>query len=428
MNIEKFVVVQISRQTRGVTQAGFGIPLILGPNGVFSGVRTYSSLASVAADFDTADDEYKAASAIFAQTPRPEEIKIKKSPTNVAQVSRVTVATVTNSSLYRVIINGVNFDYTSDGSATDAEIVAGLVAAINAGSEPVTAAPNGTDKVDLTADNSGESFTLSVGDVKLTPSTVTANVGIASAILEAMQEDRDWYALVCTDITDVTVKEAAKTIESLRRIFITRRSDAGIPTASTSDIMTFLKNKGYDRTGLMFHAPATDFAEAAWFGRVLPLDPGSETWAFKTLQGVTVNDPTDSEAEFLDDKNANYYVETAGVRHTVNGKMASGEWTDTMRGVDWLQARIEEGIFQQLVLADKIPFTDKGIAIIEAILRERLENAKKVGLVESYTVTVPKAADVSFEDKAARTLPDVEFTAVLQGAIHKVVVQGVVTL
>lgn len=427
MGIEKFVVVQISRQTRGVTQAGFGIPLILGPNGSFSDVRSYSSLAAVGADFLESDDEYKAAQAVFSQTPRPEKIKIKKSPVNVAQVSDVVIATVANSSLYRVIVNGVNFDYTSDGSATAAEIRDGLISAVNAGSEPVTASASGAD-VRLTADTAGESFTLSVGDNKLTITPVTANVGIASAILEAIQQDKDWYALITTDTTDVTVKEAAKTIEANRRIYLVRRSDSNIRTSATNDIMSFLKNKGYDRSGLLYTGTPTDFSEAAWMGRVLPLDPGSETWAFKTLQGVTVDGWTDAELEFLDDKNANYYIETAGVRHTVNGKMASGEYIDIMRGIDWLQARIEEGIFQQLALVDKIPFTDKGIAVIENILRQKLQNGVTVGLIESFTISVPVAAEVSFQDKAARTLPDVNFEAVLQGAIHKVIIQGVVTL
>lgn len=44
-----------------------------------------------------------------------------------------------NDDLYTITINGVDFDYQADGSATTAEIAAGLVAAINAGSEPVVA-------------------------------------------------------------------------------------------------------------------------------------------------------------------------------------------------------------------------------------------------------------------------------------------------
>ncbi len=46
---------------------------------------------------------------------------------------------------YTVTINGTAFNFLSDASATVAEIVTGLVAAIAAGAEPVTATDNGTD-------------------------------------------------------------------------------------------------------------------------------------------------------------------------------------------------------------------------------------------------------------------------------------------
>lgn len=52
----------------------------------------------------------------------------------------VSVAySVANSTGYTVTINGTAFTYTSDGSATDAEIATGLLAAINGGTEPVKA-------------------------------------------------------------------------------------------------------------------------------------------------------------------------------------------------------------------------------------------------------------------------------------------------
>lgn len=56
---------------------------------------------------------------------------------------RVT-PTAANNTLYRVTINGTDFDFTSDADATVAEICAGLTAAIGAGAEPVGATDNGT--------------------------------------------------------------------------------------------------------------------------------------------------------------------------------------------------------------------------------------------------------------------------------------------
>ena len=86
--ISDVVSVTITRETKSVAQAGFGIPLILGPNGAFgvNKVRDYSDLEQVAVDYATTDDEYKAANALFAQTPRPEKIKIGVRATPVAHV------------------------------------------------------------------------------------------------------------------------------------------------------------------------------------------------------------------------------------------------------------------------------------------------------------------------------------------------------
>lgn len=52
--------------------------------------------------------------------------------------------TAANSDTYTLTINGTDFTFTADGSATTAEITAGLVALINAGSEPVLASGSDT--------------------------------------------------------------------------------------------------------------------------------------------------------------------------------------------------------------------------------------------------------------------------------------------
>lgn len=83
-----------------------------------------------------------------------------------------SIATVASSTLYTVTINGTGHDYTSDASATDLEIAAGLVAAITAGAEPVTA----TDNLDGT-------FKIDADDITVTlAGSVTANLTIDSVV------------------------------------------------------------------------------------------------------------------------------------------------------------------------------------------------------------------------------------------------------
>lgn len=52
--------------------------------------------------------------------------------------------TASNNQTYQVVVNGTVFSYTSDADATVAEIVAGLVAAVGGGAEPVSATDGGT--------------------------------------------------------------------------------------------------------------------------------------------------------------------------------------------------------------------------------------------------------------------------------------------
>ena len=77
------------------------------------------------------------------------------------QVVTVT-PTAANDAVYTLVINGTSFVYTADGSATAAEIVAGLVSLVNAGTVPVTAT-NSTTFVTLTADyyTAADAFTYS---------------------------------------------------------------------------------------------------------------------------------------------------------------------------------------------------------------------------------------------------------------------------
>jgi len=101
----------------------------------------------------------------------------------VAQVETATPIAA-NSTLYVLSINGTAFEYTSDSTATVAEITLGLTNDINAGSVPVTATDNGTS-ITLTSDIAGKAFTISstgVGTIGIVQSQ--ANVEAVPAVKE----------------------------------------------------------------------------------------------------------------------------------------------------------------------------------------------------------------------------------------------------
>lgn len=120
---------------------------------------------------------------------------------SVAQVYLVTITSVVNGNLYRVIINGVNCDYTSDANATHTEIIEGLYAAVAASGEPVTPSYTNADhevaNLHITANYSGDAFTASVsGGGGLYGSESVANVDGKVEFVADMTSERSINAIM----------------------------------------------------------------------------------------------------------------------------------------------------------------------------------------------------------------------------------------
>lgn len=438
MGIERIVDVQISRETQAVSQVGFGTALVLGSsNKLVSKIQSFDSIEAVEALFTSGDPELDAARAYFGQERRPELLYIAQRDANVAQVNNVEATDATDGT-YSVVINGTSFDFVASSSTT-AAIVAGLLAAVNGGAEPVTASAGAGDSIDLTADVAGVPFTISVVSPNngLALTETTANVDIDTELQAISDINDDWYCLISASRVVADILKAADFIQARRKIYIAASSDADIFTTATTDIASLLKAQALDRTAVIaLKGGVTDFPDAAWAGLILPLTPGSVTWKFKTLVGVTVDVLNPTELNNALGKNANIYVTTGGVNITCDGTMASGEFIDIIRGVDFIQARITERVFSRLVNSNKIPYTNAGINIIrDAILSVLNENKETANNIQALiaadpepVVTAPDALDVDSTDRINRVLPNVTFTARLAGAIHKVIIRGTVTV
>ena len=431
MSLSEIVNVSITRQTKSVSRAGFGVVLIAAPHVVTTNRVDYytSATAMTDAGFETTDPVYIAGSAAFAQNPAPTKIAVGRRQVDSVGVS---IDNVVDNTQYTVTINGTDFSFTSSGTATDTGIATGLVSAINAGSEPVTATDDADGTLTLDADVSGTAFSVSVDSNQSIEKPLTAADTITNDLDAIKTEDDDWYGLVVTDHTQSVVESAASWTETNKKLFISSSDASGVlDSGSTTDVAYNIQNSSYDRTAIVYNATPADFPEAAWFGRMLPKDPGSATWAYKTLSGISADDLTATQSKAVHDKDANTYEAIGGVNVTRYGTVGSGEYLDVIRGIDWLEARMQERIYSRLVNNDKIPYTNKGIAVIENEIRGQLQDGIAAGLLASdpaFTVTVPDSADVSSTDKANRELNNVEFEATLAGAVHKITIQGVVTL
>lgn len=95
------------------------------------------------------------------------------------------------------------------------------------------------------------------------------------------------------------------------------------------DIAQRLKAMSMDRSIPLFSRTAdSEFPEAAWVGTQIVEVPGSNTWEYKKLAGVTVSRLTDNEVNILESRGYNYYIPVKGANITRRGKVAEGEWVD----------------------------------------------------------------------------------------------------
>ena len=72
--------------------------------------------------------------------------------------------------------------------------------------------------------------------------------------------------------------------------------------------------------------------------------------------------------------------------------------------------------------------------MVIAKMDEVLRQAFKQGIIADengeplYSITVPKRDDIPENTRAQRTLPDIEWSATIAGAIEKVEIRGVLTI
>lgn len=436
MALEDIVSVAITIESAQVDQASFSIPLVAAYHTNWTDrTRTYSASSAlstmVSEGFSTSSQAYRLVAKILSANPRVRTVMIGRRDGAWQQITRI-VPVAANSFTYSVAVNGTAATFTSDGSATVAEVCTGLAAAIDALPLVTASGVSGTH-VDVTTTAVGTLAKVVLGSANLSLLDVTADADIADDLTAIRAASTAWYALLIDSNATAEILEAADWTESQKAIFFAQSADSGIlDPASTTDIADDLHALAYKRTSLLYHADQTAGAAARWVGEVLVTDPGEATWAFKTLSGIEPSVLTENQIGSLKAKGANYYITLGGRNVTLDGVMVDGNmWIDNAILVDWAVARVTERVFALLVSQPKLPYSDRSVnlvlAEILAVLQQGVQNggflAGGDGIVAPFA-TGPKVADVADADKAARHLPDIHFGATIAGAIHSVAIAG----
>lgn len=408
------------------------------PVGTWQGIydASLSGLAAMVTDgFSVTGAAYLKAQAVCAQNPRTEKFKVyRRAVPNTHSLTLTITKTTAGYVQYFELASGTGsaltftpVSYTNGGSETTTTIATAV--------ELLTEAVTGIDSsaavavVTLTPVTAGSRIYIKNCKRDITVDDPSADAGIATDLAAAAIEDSDFFGFVIDGTGGTEITAAAVWAEANARMFLGLSTDSDILAGGSSDVASVIKLAGRHFSSVVFSRDPASGADASLMARQFSRDPGTSTWFGKGLPGVTVDNLTATELSNARGKNALTYNSIKGVKITYDGKAGSGRFLDITHGAEWLKARIAEQVFTIIANTEKVDFTDRGIGLIEAAVRAQMAEAESKGFIASgWTVTVPKAANVSTANKANRLLPDLKFNAKLAGAIHKAIVDGTIAV
>jgi len=487
--ITRFVDIQIKKDIPRISEAGFNILMIITDSALLSTSRrsrSFTTVDSVADFFGKGSEEEAVADAFFNQDPfnkyHPDILQFGRFADDAttallemgdSPLLRVAEWQAISDGEFQIAFNGgsvveiTGCDFTKVTSMDDVAAVINAKLGINGDcyfnvnrfnigstSDGISSmiTPLSSVITQTGTDISGAGFLD--GDIIKSPTNLGGAVlsqGQEAETFEAAltaigNVNDDWYAMgAIKKYRDTAIAEdMVLSIETRRKIFIITTNDPNVLIYGANSFSKYIKDLNYKQTGTIYHDNYNFYPDVSWMGQQLPKPVGSTNWAYKKLAGradgaaqnITSVFLTRAEKDAALNANCNLYSSILGSEFTYFGTMGGGkntdkegEFIDIIRNIDFLQARIEEGLFSLLSKKDIIPFTNAGISMVDNRLKSLLEKfgVKQGILVEGSVKTFfPKRSEVSKENKDDRLLPDGTFQAELAGAVNTIIIRGTV--
>ncbi|WP_407059271.1 DUF3383 family protein (plasmid) [Ralstonia syzygii subsp. celebesensis] len=226
---------------------------------------------------------------------------------------------------------------------------------------------------------------------------------------------------------------------------ITSQEAAAVDATQTTDIGYQLKQLGYMRSFAQWSS-TSPYAVASMLGRLLTVNFNGNrttiTLMYKTEPGVVAESLNTTQANALDAKNYNYYVNfDNGTAIIQNGVTPSGIFIDSIYNSIWFRNRVQTDLYNALYTSPtKIPQTDAGNQVLAATMETSGAAAVTNGylaagvwnqagfgalnqgdtLSKGYYVYTPPISSQSASDRQARKSVPFQMAALEAGAIHSI--------
>jgi hypothetical protein len=457
----RVVDVTLTRQDRFAVATGFSVALIVQTE-MIAGIldathrtKLYADMTEVGADFDASDAAYKAAQAMFAQNPRPRQIKIGYRNVANSITSELDAIYAADPDFYWLgftaeIRDSIQQQLAADWAETK-PVLAGLDSN-DTSTESAAAEPDKTATVTISVASPGvvtwTGHTLQAGDrVILTTS---------GALPTGLTAGQTYYVVnPATNTFQLAATPGGTAIT-------TSGTQSGTHTATSpqfgGSIAEYIEGKGYDRSFVFYHTDPTLYPALALLaycatrdldrGNLLAAQRGdinsgnAYTAKFKKLAGITVLnkgsavvqavtgfvpgigvDPAQGHA-------ANAYVDIGGQPMVVEGTVGSRAFIDEIHASDWIVARMREAILSTLANNDRVPYTNPGVGILTNTVDSVMRRAVAAGIVAAdfgdtdgeivpeYTIAVDRVENIPTSQRRNRIAPDIKVNFRYAGAIH----------
>ena len=476
----------------GVQALSTSTGLVMGTSAVIDVVtrmRTYQGDAGVAGDFGTSAPEYLAAVAWFAQSPQPQSMSIGRwaktasagqlfcgalSPANTLVSAWSGISTgkigLAVDGTGPSVTGAIDFTTPVTSLAGVAAKIQTAIQAIGGGFATVTcvydaiynrfiitSGSTGTNSAIsfLTAPGSGTDITgMMEGLVADAPDGAYVANGIAAesaltavTILDEMYGGQ-WYHCFGPGFADADNEAVAPYFDgdaTAHFLWVNSQETTMLAPGATTDIGYLLQHLMSNHAFVQYSSQST---VAAWSAaaRISTTNwAGSNTamsLMYKQEPGIVAEILTDTQITNLEGYNVNVFVEyDSGVAILENGISPSGQFADTIIGVDWLRSQCQANVFNILISQQsKVPQTDGGantiLTGVNAACAQGVTNglgapgqwnAGGFGslqegqfLPKGYYTFVQPMATQSEAERAERICPPIQVAFKLAGAIDVV--------
>lgn len=247
----------------------------------------------------------------------------------------------------------------------------------------------------------------------------------ATEALDAIYHE-GWRQLItlCAETEDSTPTEVATYMETKgdRLYFTSFKTTAALTTA--------LGTLKPERTVAMVHATA-EYPEAALVGATAGLDAGSFTYKNMILKGVAPENLTDAQIDEIHLAGGIGFVTKSGDNVTTEGKSVGGEYIDIVDAKDYIVQQIVYKTQKLLNTLPKVPYDNRGIAMLETQCLDVLKDAYGMGIIATNDENLPDysthyalRSEVPAGDRTERKYLSGSFKFGLAGAVHTVEVKG----